>query len=391
MSEQIPQGDFSPGFDDPAPSRGLDGRALRALVAGAAGITVLGAFTGGYLWLSSSPSADAASAVAPGVSPGSVPTGTATGSAGSFAFGGKDIFDDSFLPADTVDGAVSAGDGTSSGTTGASTTTATGTTKSGSTGSTSGGSTVSTGTTGGAVTTSAPTGTSSTAPSPSSTGSTPTPSRSTAAPWQKGSVKFLEILKDTSIGSFLLAADGLNPVSATLADGSLLPSTSTVYRPQGKEAERPMDEDEIEQCKADKRDLVGDALDKLISDTKDCTITYDFVYQAVLVPSKETRLVKGEEASGWVLQSKTQLPDASLGKVSGTVRWLATRGETVLVQVGNAPGQWVEKGDSVEGSPLTFVDLGLDSIGRDDVAVFSDGTSQYFTVLGGGEGSGVSF
>ena len=398
MSERTPAGEHEP-FGDLSDFDGLTGSAsrfTRKTIAGlAAGVVLLGAGAAGFFWVSSDPSVSVASA-APlphSASTTQPSTGSVGESAVAFAASGRDLFANTVAPSTTAATAAGGGSGAASAT-GRSAGT------SGTPG-TSGSSSVKTTTSaGGTRTSSAATGTSTTAPSRATptapvppSMSKPTPSRSTAPPWTKGVVTFEEIAgKTDGTARFTIASDR-DPVDAYLAPGSFIPSTSTVYQPHGTTAERPLTDVEKTACETSVQNAatVEDA-EKIKRVSKDCTVTNDFVWQAVFVPSSQaSAAAAGTEKFGWIATPTSLLPDAALGKVSGTVRFLGQAGDKFLVQAGNAAPQWVVVNGKVEGTPLTFTGLGLDSIVRPDVAVFTDGTSQFFTVLGGGEGSGVTF
>ncbi len=135
-----------------------------------------------------------------------------------------------------------------------------------------------------------------------------------------------------------------------------------------------------------------EAAEKVRRLSKDCTVVQDYVWQAVFTPSSQARAAASNtERFGWLVGAGALLPDAAMGKVTGTVRFLGQAGDLYLVQAGNAAPQWLSTGEAVTGTPLRFTGIGLPAIEREDVAVFTDGTTQFFTVIGGGEGSGVTF
>lgn len=360
-----------PAFDD----QPTDRRAVRALVAGAAGIAVLAGAAVGFVWLSSAPQADASALSVPGAI--ATPDVTSTPSTGTSAFGftGRDIFDNTIAPkvgvgaSDSVDG-VAVGGSTSAATSAAT---------SGAAGTGGGGSKGSSGS--GSVTTTAPSTTVPSTPAPTSP-STPTPSRSTAAPWQKADVKFVELSKDGSLGRFLVGGD----TTAYLASNSVIPGTSTVFTSKASSTTRDMTAEEKTACNAFLQDPTKSLAEKAAknTDTADCTTITETVVKAVFTTDASLR-------SGWVVNPDSQLPDAAVGRTSGTVRVLGQRGTQFLVQVDRNPAVWLSAGSAVEGTPLTFVGLGSDELQRGDIAVFSEADSRYFTVLGGGEKSGISF
>ncbi|NYD20814.1 hypothetical protein [Kineococcus aurantiacus] len=377
-----------PGFFDEEPS---PRRPVRALIGGVAAVAVIAGGAGAFLWLGSTPSADA-SALGAGtvVTSPTDPGSTGSRTAVAFAGSGRDVFDQLVTP-------TTAGDATATSTS-AATVAAVGATTTGTSASTVTGTPTGTATKAPTGTgAKAPTGTGAKAPttSPAKTPTTPTVSRSTAPPWQQGVVTFdsIPVGSTTGTASFVLDADGTNPVTGSLAAGSFVPSTSTVYRPWGITTERAMTDAEQAACQTlIKNAATSEDAAKISRQTKDCTVTDDYVWQAVFVPSSQAQLaVTNTERSGWLVAADTKLPGAAMGKVTGTVRWLGQRGEKYLLQVDDQPGIWVGEGDAVPGTPLNFEGIGLDSIARGDVAVFSADGAQYFTVLGGGEAAGITF
>ncbi|NAZ74900.1 hypothetical protein GTQ99_05600 [Kineococcus sp. T13] len=395
-SAELPEAEL-PGFFDEVPS---DRRPVRAVLGGVAAVAVLAGGAGAFLWLGSVPPADASAVGAPGaLSTPSVSETTAPSSSVAFAASGRDVFDQFATPAAAADAdstAQAGGTGSSTGST--SSTSSTG--ASGGTGT----SVPATGTspatgkpsaTAGATatTTKAPTATTTTPATPPKP--TPTVSRSTAPAWQQGVVRFDGIPEGstTGEGEFTLDADGVNPVAGWLTAGSLVPSTSTVYRPWGITTERGMNEAEKAACeKQIKNAATSEDAAKINRMTKNCSVTDDYVWQAVFVPSSQAKLADtNAEAFGWLVATDSKLADAVVGKVTGTIRWIGGRGDRYLVQVDDEPGVWVKAGDAVPGTPLVFEGIGLDSIARGDVAVFKAGGTQYFTVIGGGENAGITF
>jgi hypothetical protein len=212
----------------------------------------------------------------------------------------------------------------------------------------------------------------------------PTASRSTAPAWEKPAVTFDEILDKTDGTARITLAERFT-VSQALAPRAIVPATSTVYVPDGTETDRPMTDDEKTACQDSvKIAPTVEAAEKIKRQSVDCTTVKDFVWQAVFAPTLDQR-------SGWVVPAASPLPAAALGKVTGTVRLLGQRTDQYLVQVNRAPSVWVAKGAAVPGTPLTLVGVGLKEVERTDVAVFSDGTSRYFTIIGGGEAAGVTY
>ncbi|MEZ0163693.1 hypothetical protein AB2L27_02805 [Kineococcus sp. LSe6-4] len=395
MSEHGPTDDLPQvPFDEPAGRTSLDGRALRAVLAGVAGVAVIGGGALGFAWLSSTPGGSTASAAG---LPGVVSTPSADGSAttpSSVAFNvsGRDVFTPLVTPR-TGEGASGEGTSGEGGTTTGSTT---GSTSSGATSAAASAaptSAVAKPSAVGAKPTAAGTKPPTAVPAPPAP--TPTVSRSTAPAWQQGVVTFKEIPlgSTTGAGTFVLDSSGANPVTIPLTAGSTIPSTSTVYRPWGTTAERGMTDAEKATCEQQvKKAATSEDAAKISRSTKDCTVTDDYVWQAVFVPLSQSKLaVTNQEDYGWVSTAGTQLADAVVGKVTGTVRWIGARGEKYLVQVNDEPGVWVKKGEVVAGTTLTFEGIGLAPIERTDVAVFSSGGTKYFTVLGGGENAGITF
>ena len=381
-----------PGFFDEVPDTR---KHVRALIGGAAALAVLAGGAGAFLWLGSVPAADAS--VLGSGTVATTPAETAdpsSPSAVAFAGSGRDIFDQLTTPA--AEGSATS---TSTGTGGAAT--AGGSGAAGPSASSGGGTVPSSRATTAPGATAAPqvTATATKAPAttkpPAPTSAAPTVSRSTAPAWQKGVVTFdsIPVGSTTGTADVTLDADGTNPVKDSLRAGSLLPSTSTVYRPWGTTTERAMTDDEKAACELRVKDAAtSEDAARINRQTKNCTVTDDYVWQAVFVPSSQSELaVTNAESFGWLVAAGTKLPDAVVGKVTGTVRWIGGRGDRYLLQVNGDPGTWVKAGDTIPGTPLVFEGIGLKSIARDDVAVFSANGTQYFTVLGGGENAGVTF
>ena len=225
---------------------------------------------------------------------------------------------------------------------------------------------------------------------------TPSVSRSTAPAWQKGVVTFDGFPEKGTGGTadFTVDADGTNPVAGLPERGVLHPLHLDRVPPVGhlhgtaddrhREGGLPVPGQE--------REPPSRTAALINRQTKDCTATDGTVWQAVFVPSSQADLAaKNAESSGWLVTAEAKLPDAALGKVTGTVRWLGGRGDKFLLQVNDDPGVWVAKGEAVPGTPLVFEGPGLEPIARADVAVFSAGGAQYFTAAGGGENAGVTF
>ena len=371
-----------------------DGRALKTLLAGAAAVAVLGGGTLGFLWLSSTPGGTTAQAAAGGAQSTPVVTVPDSGDRDPVAFSGagRDLF--------ASIGGNAAGTGST-----AVATTGTGTgTGAGAGAGTGSGRTSATGSATPAKTTTVvapvrpvvPATTSPVAtPAPSTAKPTPGPTRSTAAPWQKGDVLFKELSKDGSDGraTFVLGSTSINPFATELLQGQFVPGTSTVYQPRGKTTRRDMTAEEVTSCQESVRQAVDSAAaDKINRATDGCKTVVAYVGQAVFVPSSQAAAaLKNTESFGWLVAPGSLVPDAVLGKVTGTVRWLGSRDKTHLVQVNDDQPVWVKEGSAVPGTPLTLESEGLESIDRTDVVVFAAGGNKFFTVLGGGENAGVTY
>ncbi|MEW1957546.1 hypothetical protein [Kineococcus sp. NPDC059986] len=359
-----------------------DPRVVKSLIGGAAAVAVLAAGTAGLLWLSSMPSGASAQAL-PGSPAASQGASVSVADVPPVPLASIDPFaNNGVQPLSTVatTGGSASGPGTNGGSGGAAP-------------GTSGSSTPSTGT---RVST-APGGASSntTPPPPAKPVVTPKPGPSTAAPWQRGQVRFEQIPEGSAAGAavFTLDSESLQPVSISLAAGALIPSTSTVYQPHGTNSRRPMTDVEKTSCEAAVRAATTvEAAEAIKRTTDGCTATDAFVWKAVFVPSSQAAdAAKGQERFGWLVADETALPDAVMGKVTGTVRLLAQRDKSYLVQVNRDQPVWVKEGAAVPGTPLTISGTGLAEIGRDDVAVFSNAGTKYFTVPGGGEDVGVTY
>lgn len=388
MPEETPYGDLS-AFDVPVPGVRWAGR--RTLAGAVAAAVTVGLGAAGFLFVSSTPGSSEAFAGVPSTRTTESSTPAPTASDGvAFAVSGRDVFAGAVAPAAgtaATTGAASsaAAPGVGTGTGGGSAPAVASSPAAARPGSAAG-ATSSTGTR--TTAPAAPTRT------PGLPVAVPTPTRSTAVPWVKGSVSLVAVRTDSAgTAEFTLATDGIDPVTRLLSAGSLVPSTSTVYQPHGTTTDRAMTDDEKAACqKSIQNAATTEAAEKIRRVSKDCTVVEDYVWQAVFTPSSQAAAAAGgTEQLGWLVPAGAALPDAVLGKVSGTVRFLGQAGGKYLVQAGNAAPQWIAAGGAVDGTPLTFTGLGLDSIERPDVAVFTDGTSQFFTVLGGGEGSGVTY
>lgn len=372
------QGEALPAFDDTtASTRGPK----YALLAGAAALAVLAGGGGGLFWLASSPAADASAVAVPTSPVQDDPSSSSTTDPTT----GAVLTSREIVVAPEVEGGGSGAtpDATTSGAQPAAATP---------TGSVS----TSAPSSGSKATTAPSTGKPTTAtPKPSGGGvSTPSPSRSTAAPWQVGTVHFdgIDVPSPDGAGSFILDSKGVTPFNTFLASGQLIPSTSTVYSPVGSVTTRAMTDDEKKACKDSVRSAPSqDAADTIGRQTEGCTTVVDSVWAPVLVRSSQA-VAGGQASAGWVLKEDADVPAAALGKVSGTVRFLAARQKSALFQVDNHQPVWVLENDKVPGTPLTYTGLQLDAPKRSGIAVFtaSDGNT-YFTAMGGGEASGITF
>ncbi|WP_432547099.1 hypothetical protein [Kineococcus sp. SYSU DK004] len=367
-----------PAFDDGGPT---DGKSVRVLLAAVAGAAVLAGGTAGFLWLSTSPAADASALDVSGAR--GVPSISETPTTReAFPLAGRDVFG-ALRPETPVaggNGSVSGGSGSLTGTApvvgGSSPVTVPGVTVGG----TPAPSVVPTAPVTGApgVTPSVPT----IAPDP-----VPTPSRSTAPAWVKPLISFVEVDAETEgTGNFIVGGQRV-PVSP----GALVPATSTLYAPQKNLERRPMTEKEAAACRELIRGATPAVREEIKVETDDCKTIEAYVYRAMLTPRKASQ---GLDRSGWVVNAGKDLPAAAVGKTTGIVRCLARRGDEFLIRVDRQQAVWLEKGEEVPGTgdvTLTFVDVGLASIQRPDVAVFNDGDVDHFTVLGAGEDAGVAF
>ncbi|GAB3466628.1 hypothetical protein AB1207_18175 [Kineococcus endophyticus] len=371
------QGETLPAFDDTETPRG----SKRALLAGVAALAVLAGGGGGLFWLAGSPVADASAVTQPrGSAAADTPSPTSgEATSPSIALSGREIV---AAPAD--DSGVSAEDPTAAPTSAASSSTTTTTTSSSAAPS----ARPATGSGGRTQVTPAPAQT--TKPT-----TKPVPAPSTAAPWQPGQARFEEIPEGSTDGTgrFTLAVDSRNPVTGTLAAGGRVPSTSTVYQPHGTTSRRDMTEAEKAACQDQVRTAATSEAAAAVNRASDnCTTTVAYVWRSVFVPSSQAALAaKGQERTGWLVAAGTTLPDAVMGKVTGTVRLLAQRDKLFLVQVNRDQAVWIAAGAAVPGTPLVLTGVGLSEIERGDVAVFTNGGTKYFTAVGGGEDVGVSF
>ncbi|NAZ84609.1 hypothetical protein [Kineococcus indalonis] len=389
----LPEPDYPPFEEEPA------GRShVRALLGGAAAVAVLAGGAAGFLWLSTSPSADASALSVPGAisTPG---VSTSPERSVNSAFGGRDIFASTVAPtADTsVIAPVSTGGAVVAATPGTGTLSAIVSAPASSSlvvtsGTPANGSAAGAGaTTPSPRATPSPTGTTPSSPRPAAPTPTPTPWRSTAPAWQQPDIVYTGSDATGVVHTFLLGDESVNEGRAvTLSTGDVLPGTSTKVADGGtRSKERVMTDEEKAACRAKLAKLPASEAAVLRVATADCTVTTEDTPVVVFVP------VRGAD-SGWIVPSGTHLPAAAVGSVSGTVRVLAVRQLTdqveLLVRVDRDRAVWLSEGEAVPGTPLTVGGVGLDDIERADVVWFTGAESvRYYTVPGAGEDAGVGF
>ncbi|PPK96004.1 hypothetical protein CLV92_105104 [Kineococcus xinjiangensis] len=94
-------------------------------------------------------------------------------------------------------------------------------------------------------------------------------------------------------------------------------------------------------------------------------------------------------AQGWIVPAKKKVPATAMGKTSGTVRLVGKRNEKAYyVQVDRGPSKLYELTQKIEGTPLTLESVGtaLDTVRFTD----ADGVT-YYGPVGAGETDGVTF
>lgn len=332
-----------PAFDDVP----RDHRAVRALVAGAAGIAVLAGGAVGFVWLSGAPQADASALGIPGaiVTPSVTEGSTGRGDA-AYSFGSRNIFAPTVAPAAAGSEADGVEVSTSTSSAGSSGGTGTGSGGSGSASGNGGSGTGGSGT-GGTPTGTPTSGTSpSDVPSPGTTSPAPvsTPSPSTAPGWVKPSVAFVG-------GTATSATFDIAGETRVFATGDLVYPLNVRYA-------------------------------GLVDGTTDQGL---FTY--------------GDDAAiGWIVtanaESPTVLPDAALGEISGRVRvYAAVAGEkdTFWATVNDTTHVKVSLGAPVGDTGLTL--SAVDGLGTatGQVSFKDQAGSTFLGRSGGGEYDGVWF
>ncbi|WP_369052258.1 hypothetical protein [Kineococcus terrestris] len=327
-----------------------DGRAVRAVLASAAAVAVLGGGTLGFLWLSSTPGGDIAGAVPGGVRvQPSVSAPADGGDAVAFAASGRDIFGRTVGPTP-----VTVGSGDQTGAAGASTGSTGGSVVGGLPGGSvggpvGGGTTVPT-----AVPTAGPTtapGTTTPPPPPVTTPPTPSDTRSTAPGWTVPQVSF--VVGDNVTGVFKIAGE-----YRTVAKGELIYPLS---------------------------------------------VRYDGVVEEPDPAAEEIPVVKGifrsehRAGTGWIVESDPKgnkvFPKALVGDPAGRARVYGVLGDRYWISVERQPGVLHAVEDAVAGTGLTFLGAGAPQDGFPVADVyFVDGNgNHYFGTFGGGEQDGVAF
>ncbi|WP_432533499.1 hypothetical protein [Kineococcus arenarius] len=338
-----------PPAEEENPTREVDPRVVKSLLAGAALVAVLGAGTAGFLWLSSTPSGEAAEAALGGASSTPSVTGSAAAvaRAGAIDFSGRDAFaatvgvvsDDS--DEEAAEAAASA----------TSTTASAAGTGSSSTGAVNGG-----GSTGVQAVVTVPASTTTVAAPSTSTSSAPAPSdtRSTAPGWTVPQVSF--VTGTDAVGRFLIAGEYID-----VARGDLVYPLGIRY--QG---------------------LAGDAGESTPTDGSVLSVKAVFT-------------AENDAQTGWVITSDPEgdvlLPDAVVGHPQGRARAYGVLADRVWIRVDREQGVLYSEGESVGDTGLTFLGTDPDDESLPDAGVyFQDGSGVvYFGKFGGGESDGVAF
>ena len=344
LFSQDPEDDLGadlPAFDDLATA----GRnPVRALLIGAAGIAVLAGGAAGFLWLGSTPSADASALGATGgaTRPSSTSSPTST-PAVLTALSGREVFAGAAgVTAEptsaTTSAAVPSAPSAPPAASPAITPTAIGSI--GSIGSTASPVAVTVPRTPTAGGTKAP------APSPAVTPTvaTPTPSRSTAPAW------------DMSVYTFT----GIDPDDPDAGNFTMAPSAV----------------DRRYQVQIDEGDVLYPA---------------DITFQREVTEGAWITSNRGVP-QGWVVPVDAAVPAAAMGRTTGTVRVVSVlNSKQVYVQVNRGPSFLVSKDEKVEGTPFTFVGFQAASLPHGPV-YFTDaeGVTSY-GAIGSAETDGVTF
>ncbi|WP_432505319.1 hypothetical protein [Kineococcus arenarius] len=342
-----------PAAEEENPTREVDPRVVKSLLAGAALVAVLGAGTAGFLWLSSTPSGEAAEAALSGASSTPSVTGSAAAvaRAGAIDFSGRDAFAATVgvVPDDSDEEAVEAAASTTS------TTVSTAGTGSSSTGTVSNGG----GSTGVQAVVTVPASTTTVAASSTSTSAAPVPSdtRSTAPGWTVPQVSF--VTGTAAFGTFRIAGEDVR-----IARGDLVYPLGIRYG-----------------------GLV--ASDEATTPTE----TSDDSVPAV----KAVFTAENDAQTGWVITSdpegKVLLPDAVVGHPQGRARAYGVLADRVWIRVDREQGALYSEGESVGDTGLTFLGTEPDDESLPNAGVyFQDGSGiVYFGKFGGGESDGVAF
>lgn len=336
-------------FEAPSSRRpSLDPRTVRSVVAAAASVAVLGAGAVGFLWLSSAPSGESAQALSGARSTPSVSAPDVVRPGGVAFVGGDPFANNGVLTATADDAGVPAGTGTGAGTSG--------------TGS-------SAGTTGGGAGPVAPT----------TAGQVPrVPSTSAAAPVTTAPVTTPPVVVPPSTStSPVSSAPGWVTPQVTFVGGTAATATFDVAGERVEVAAGQL----VHPLSVRFEGVLGAPAASAGTGASAGTTASTAVLSA-----------EGDADVGWLVPAGTRLPDAVVGRTSGTVHLYGVLDDKSWLRVDRAPAVLLAAGSPVPGTPLTFLGRSLEQYPRAGAgAWFSDGTVTYFGSFGAGEGDGVAY
>ena len=370
MSEQFPPTDAENPFDAGRTPR--DPRAVKTLLAGVAGVAVIGGGALGFVWLGSAPGADASALGVTGgtVSVPQVTTSPSTTGDSAFAANGRDIFAATVAPS-TAASAVetsgannAAGVSTSSSTLNSVITFGSGSKSSSSSSSTKAPTNASGSSSSSPVTTSAP--------APAAT-ATPT----AGVPWTAPNVRFAGASTDT-------ADFWVRDEPTKVSRGTTIGLTTTVFDSYATVATTVVVED-INGVKTEKPSTDGYAVLR--------------AGQGLL--------------QGWMLKNPpgtdivpVDLPGAAVGNTQGTIKvyevgnYGPINGDGARISVNGAAPVYVKAKAQIPGTDFTYApDAAAKAFAtttisktRNDFAVLSDGSGRiYFGLIGAGEDAGIRY
>ncbi|WP_432487596.1 hypothetical protein [Kineococcus sp. SYSU DK018] len=341
-----------PPVEEERPTREVDPRVVKSLIAGAAVVAVLGAGTAGLLWLSSTPSGASAEAALGGARSTPSVTGSAAevARAGAIDFSGRDAFA-ATVGVQPESESADVAEGSSTGTTSAAAATVASTS-------------------------------SSTPPSTSWSGST-TPPANGAHP---------STTTPSSAPSTSTSASANPSDTRSTAPGWTVPQVSFVTGTDGYGVFRIAGE-EVRITKGDLVYPLGIRYGGVVAAESDASVPVDGTVGAV----QGVFTAENDAATGWVITSdpegKVLLPGAVVGAPQGRARVYGVLADKFWVRVDRGQGVLYAVGDTVSGTGLTFLGTEPDDATLPEAGVyFEDGAGVvYFGTFGGGESDGVSF